>query len=163
MLLLDIIEHLRFPERFLDDLRRGAGSLDDRPRILVTTGNVVFFVVRLQALLGRFNYGKRGILDMTHTRLYTFKTLRHLFEQCGFRVDRIEGIPAPFPLALGDNGLSRVLLRLNAILIRVAPGLFSYQIFAVMTPSPTVDALLDRSISESAKRGDALAATGTMQ
>ena len=105
VLLLDIIEHLTQPERFLDALRASARSLGDRPQVLVTTGNVAFFIVRLQALLGRFNYGKRGILDLTHTRLYTFKTLRHLFEQCGFRVTRIEGIPAPFPLALGANAL----------------------------------------------------------
>jgi glycosyltransferase involved in cell wall biosynthesis len=158
VLLLDIIEHLTHPERFLDGLREGARSLGDRPRVIVTTGNVAFLIVRLQALLGRFNYGKRGILDLTHTRLYTFKTLRHLFEQCGFRVTRVEGIPAPFPLALGANTLSRAAVRLNELLIRLAPGLFAYQIFLVATPTPTVEALLDNSISESTKRADVLAA-----
>src|SRR6185503_14284204 len=39
VLLLDIIEHLTQPERFLDGLRDGARSLGDRPRIVVTTGN----------------------------------------------------------------------------------------------------------------------------
>ena len=37
-------------------------------------------------LLGQFNYGKRGILDLTHTRLFTFASFRRLFEQGGFRV-----------------------------------------------------------------------------
>src|SRR6185295_9645367 len=152
-------EHMRQPERFLDGLRDGAHSLGDRPHVIVTTGNVAFFIVRLQALLGRFNYGKRGILDMTHTRLYTFKTLRHLFEQCGFRVTRVDGIPAPFPLALGDNGISRVAMRINELLIRLLPGLFAYQVFMVATPTPTVEALLDRSMNESTRRADALAAT----
>jgi glycosyltransferase involved in cell wall biosynthesis len=160
VLLLDIVEHLTHPERFLDTLREGARSVGGRPRIIVTTGNVAFVVVRLQALLGRFNYGKRGILDLTHTRLYTFKTLRHLFEQCGFRITRVEGVPAPFPLALGDNGLARAAVRLNELLIRVAPGLFAYQIFMDATPTPTVEALLDTSISESTKRADVLAASG---
>jgi glycosyltransferase involved in cell wall biosynthesis len=159
VLLLDIIEHMRQPERFLDVLRESAHSLGDRPQVIVTTGNVAFFIVRLQALLGRFNYGKRGILDLTHTRLYTFKTLRHLFEQCGFRVTRVDGIPAPFPLALGDNGISRAALRINEWLIRLLPGLFAYQVFMVATPTPTVEALLDRSMNESTRRADALAAT----
>jgi hypothetical protein len=139
-------------------LREAARSLGDRPNVIVTTGNIAFFVVRLQALLGRFNYGKRGILDLTHTRLYTFKTLRHLFEQCGFRITRVEGIPAPFPLAFGANGFARAAGRVNELLIRLAPGLFAYQIFMVATPTPTVEALLDNSIWESTKRADAVAA-----
>ena len=79
----------------------------------MTSGNVVFGVVRLQALLGNFNYGKRGILDLTHTRLYTFKSLERLFDQCGFHVEQLAGIPAPFPKALGDNRMSRALVWLN--------------------------------------------------
>jgi len=163
VLLLDIIEHLKYPEQFLEGLRRSAHSLGDRPKFVITTGNVVFFVVRLQALLGRFNYGKRGILDLTHTRLYTFKTLRHLLEQCGFQVQRVAGIPAPFALALGDGRGARFITSLNDVLIRVAPGLFSYQVFMVATPTPTVETLLDNSITESAKRADALAGAGSVK
>lgn len=160
VLLLDILEHLRHPEPFLDRLRHAARSPDHQLRLIVTTGNVVFFVVRLQALLGRFNYGKRGILDLTHTRLYTFKTLRHLFEQCGFQIERIEGIPAPFPLALGNTRLARAMVRVNEFLIRLAPGFFSYQMFMVATPSATVEALLDHAIQESTRRTDDLARAG---
>jgi glycosyltransferase involved in cell wall biosynthesis len=157
VLLLDIIEHLTQPVEFLDALRASARSLGDRPLVVITTGNVAFVIVRLQALLGRFNYGKRGILDLTHTRLYTFKTLGHLFEQCGFRITRVEGIPAPFPLALGGGALARAAMRANELLIRLMPGLFAYQIFMVATPTPTVDALLDNSIDESTKRAGVLA------
>jgi glycosyltransferase involved in cell wall biosynthesis len=156
VLLLDIIEHLKEPERFLDDLRQAARSLRREPKFIVTTGNVTFGIVRLQMLLGNFNYGKRGILDMTHTRLYTFRTLRLLFEQCGFRVERVVGVPAPFPEALGLNRLSRFLVWLNDVLIRVARGLFSYQIFMVATPMPTVDALLDDSIAGSREKAAAV-------
>lgn len=156
VLLLDVIEHLREPEAFLDNLRRAVRNPRRPPKIVVTTGNVVFFVVRLQALLGRFNYGKRGILDMTHTRLYTFKTLRYLFEQCGFRVERVEGIPAPFPLALGPNRLSTALLRANDLLMGLSRGFFAYQIFMVAVPTPTVGALLDNSIEESGRKAAAV-------
>jgi glycosyltransferase involved in cell wall biosynthesis len=160
VLLLDIIEHFRAPERFLDTVRDSARSIGDRPRFVITTGNVAFVIVRLQALLGRFNYGKRGILDLTHTRLFTFATLRHLLQQCGFRIERVEGIPAPFPLALGNTPLARAAVRVNDWLIRLVPGLFSYQIFIVATATPTVEALLDRSIAESGRRADALAGAG---
>jgi hypothetical protein len=115
----------------------------------------VFWIVRLQALIGNFNYGKRGILDRTHTRLYTFRSLRTLLQQCGFRVERVEGIPAPFPLAFGLNWFSRALTGLNLFLIRISRGLFSFQILMVASPIPTLDALLDRTVESSAVRAAA--------
>ncbi len=157
VLLLDVIEHLKAPEALLDRLRSATRSTNRKPTFIVTSGNVVFGVVRLQALLGNFNYGKRGILDLTHTRLYTFKSLARLFAQCGFYVDRLEGIPAPFPKALGLNRTSRALLRINEWLIRVSKGLFAYQIFLVATPRPSVDALLDQSIESGREKTEALA------
>lgn len=156
VLLLDIVEHLKHPEALLQHLRSTARSLDRRPTFIVTSGNVVFAIVRLQALLGNFNYGKRGILDLTHTRLYTFASLTRLFEQCSFNVEQIAGIPVPLPKALGLNGVSRALLRLNELLIRLSRGLFAYQIFLVATPKPSVDALLDESTETGRAKAEAL-------
>jgi glycosyltransferase involved in cell wall biosynthesis len=156
VLLLDILEHVREPALFLDRLREASRSLEASPRFIITTGNAVFAIVRLQVLLGNLNYGRRGILDLTHTRLYTFKSLRQIFEQCGFRVERLEGIPAPFPLALGPGWFGRALVSLNALLIRLSRGLFSYQMFMVATPLPTVGALLDDSMPLSASKADAM-------
>ena len=73
---------------------------------IISTGNVAFLIARIMLLLGQFNYGK-GILDITHTRLFTFGTLRRLFEQAGFEVTEVRGLPAPFPLAFGDNWFAR--------------------------------------------------------
>jgi hypothetical protein len=157
VLLLDVIEHLKAPEALLDRLRSATRSTNRKPTFIVTSGNVVFGIVRLQALLGNFNYGKRGILDLTHTRLYTFASLARLFAQCGFYVERMEGIPAPFPKALGLNRTSRALLRINEWLIRLSKGLFAYQIFLVATPRPSVDALLDQSIESGREKTEALA------
>ena len=49
------------------------------------SGNIAFIVTRLMLLLGQFNYGKRGILDVMHTCLFTFALLRRLFEQAASR------------------------------------------------------------------------------
>jgi glycosyltransferase involved in cell wall biosynthesis len=154
VLLLDIIEHLKHPEAFLERLRNA--SHDHRPTFIVTSGNVVFLIVRVQALLGNFNYGKRGILDLTHTRLYTFRSLKALFEQCGFDVERVAGIPAPFPKALGLNAVSRALLRINQLLIRLSKGLFAYQIFLTVSPRLSVDGLLDASIKTAQEKTERL-------
>jgi glycosyltransferase involved in cell wall biosynthesis len=135
-LMLDVIEHLKDPEAFLDDLR---ARLDDSPRtLIITTPNIAFIVPRLMLLFGQFNYGQTGILDRTHTRLFTFRTLRRLLRDSGFQIQVMKGIPAPIPKAIGDTRLSRALLRLNQMLIRISPGLFSYQIFVMATITPDV-------------------------
>jgi hypothetical protein len=64
----------------------------------------------------------------------------------------VRGIPAPFPAALGLNAFSRLLVRVNGFLIRLSRGLFSYQIFMRVAPTPTVDALLDDSMAGSIPR-----------
>jgi glycosyltransferase involved in cell wall biosynthesis len=152
--MLDVIEHLASPERFVDDFIVAA-SRNPRIKLVVSTGNVAFIVVRLMMLLGQFNYGKRGILDLTHTRLFTFGTFRRLFEQSGFEVLEFRGVPAPYPVALGNGTLGRLLLRVNAALLHVSRRLFAYQIFAVVQPRPGLEYLLDRARRESGRRSAA--------
>ena len=151
VLLLDVLEHLSSPEEFLERVRL-ALRLSPHVRLLVSTANVGFFINRLMLLFGQFNYGKRGVLDLTHSRLFTFASFRRLFEQGGFRVVEALGIPGPFPLALGDNALSRALLAVNALLLRFAPGLFAYQVFFVVQPLPSLEFLLQEAESHSALR-----------
>lgn len=153
ILLLDVIEHLRRPERFLERLRR---QFDYRQRTLVlTTPNVAFAAVRLMLLFGQFNYGKSGILDQTHTRLFTFRSIEQALADAGFRVKRIDGVPAPFPKALGDNALSRGLLRVNQALIRLSRTLFSYQIFIEADATPDVDFVLNDARARAAEMDEA--------
>jgi 2-polyprenyl-3-methyl-5-hydroxy-6-metoxy-1,4-benzoquinol methylase len=141
VLLLDIIEHLISPESLLEYLRQTARG-DRETVLLVSVPNVAFFPVRFMLLLGQFNYGRRGILDLTHTRLFTAKSLRHFLRQTGFEVLRLQGIPAPFPLIFGQGIVSRFLMWVNRAAICIWKGMFSYQLFAVVKPQPTVDSLL---------------------
>ena len=152
--MLDVIEHLDSPERFVDDFL-AAAARNPGIKLLLSTGNVAFGIVRLMLLLGQFNYGKLGILDLTHLRLFTFGTFRRLFEQSGFRVLEMRGVPAPFPLALGDGRLARLLLGLNRALMYASRSLFAYQIFAVVQPKPGLEYLLARAQRESGRRAAA--------
>ncbi|HXE64601.1 MAG TPA: bifunctional glycosyltransferase/class I SAM-dependent methyltransferase [Bryobacteraceae bacterium] len=155
ILMLDVIEHLASPERFLDDLRETL-SRNPRMQIIISTANIGFIIPRLMLLLGQFNYGKRGILDMTHTRLFTFSSFRRLLEQCGFDILEMRAVPGPFPLALGDTWLSRLLLGINQGLMKISRGMFGYQIFARIKARPTVSYLLDAAHAESDRKVRAL-------
>jgi SAM-dependent methyltransferase len=150
-LLLDVIEHLRAPERFLESLRYSRKRAGDTT-VIVSTGNIGFIVNRIMLLAGMFNYGSRGILDLTHTRLFTFSSLKRLLCQAGYRIDEIRGVPAPFPLALGNTFLARFLLAANRFMIRISRTLFSYQIFMVARPLPAIDRLLDSAAEASRAR-----------
>jgi SAM-dependent methyltransferase len=140
VLLLDIIEHLKSPEALLERLRDRYGA--ERPEVIITTANIAFIIIRLSLLLGQFNYGKRGILDLDHARLFTFGSLRTTLTTIGYEIVEEKGIPAPFPLALGDNFLGHFVLRLNALFIRISRGLFAYQIAVIARPEPTLKHLL---------------------
>lgn len=151
VLLLDVIEHLFDPERFVQNLLEECGCNPDM-EIIITTGNVGFVMVRGMLMLGSFNYGKRGILDLTHKRLFTFGSIRRLVEQSGGQVVEEVGIPAPFPLALGGSPIGHWMLRINRWLISLSRGLFAYQILMRVKPKPTLDWLLDTALRESERR-----------
>lgn len=139
--MLDIIEHLRSPEAFLTKLRDHCRSLEF-PVVIITTGNIAFAPLRLGLMLGQFNYGTRGILDFSHTRLFTARTLRTMLQGAGYDIIEERGIPAPWPLALGHGWASKTLLVLQEALIRISYRLFAYQLAVVCRPKPTLHQLL---------------------
>lgn len=143
ILALDVIEHLTTPENFLDQLRALAAQSD--ACVVLTTANIGFIVMRLSLLLGRFEYGKRGILDLTHTRLFTFNTLRRAMRAAGFEIERSEGIVVPLPFIFGHSLLSKLLLSVNQGLVRLRPQLFGFQILLVARARPNLQTLLDEA------------------
>lgn len=141
ILLLDVVEHLVDPEAFLDRLH---AKFDWEPRkVILTTPNIAFGVQRVMLLLGQFNYGRKGILDRTHKRLFTFRTFERLVADSGLRVRAIRGVPAPFPKVLGEGPLGMAALAVNNALIRLSPELFSYQIWIEAETTPTVQFVLN--------------------
>ncbi len=145
--LLDVIEHLKDPEGFLERIRNATAG--HRPEVVITVPNIGFFINRFMLLLGYFNYGKRGILDSTHTRLFTYGSLLELLDQTGYKTIEIKGIPAPYPKAIGDNFASRALIVLNQALLKLNKGLFAYQIFVKTRAMPNIQHLLKETIAKS--------------
>jgi 2-polyprenyl-3-methyl-5-hydroxy-6-metoxy-1,4-benzoquinol methylase len=114
----DLIEHLRDPGRFLERVRpllRAGG------RLALTTPNVANWTIRLQLLFGRFRYTRLGILDHSHTHLFTRRTLIECVEGAGYDVDRVEfTVPVP---KLGTPAVERIAHAIG----RLRPQLFAFQ------------------------------------
>lgn len=126
VLLGDVVEHLRDPVAALARVRP---FLKPGGRVVLSTPNIANWAIRLSLLGGRWRYTDRGILDRSHTHLFTRSTLRAALERAGYRVERIDfSVPVP--------GNSDLLDGAAYALGRVRPPLFAYQWIAVaQTPS----------------------------
>ena len=144
ILLLDVIEHLKNPEKFMLDLKVKVEK-NSRVKIITSTGNIAFIIIRLMLLFGSFNYGEKGILDRTHTRLFTFSSFKNLLIQSGFDIVSVSGIPAPAPLITGENIFGKLILNINKLLIAISKSIFSYQIYIKVKPQISLDLLLNNA------------------
>lgn len=124
----DLVEHLRDPGRALARLRpvlRAGG------RLVLSTPNVANWSIRAGLLFGRFRYTNRGLLDRTHTHLFTRKTLAECVEGAGYVVDSLD-VTAPLPRPLRGDRTEAAAHRIAAL----QPGLFAYQfVLAARTAS----------------------------
>lgn len=85
----DVIEHLREPERLLVQL---LGLVADGGCLIGSVPNVAHADLRLLLLQGSWPYQPLGLLDRTHVRFYTPDTFRELLEQTGWAIDRDERV-----------------------------------------------------------------------
>ena len=123
----DVLEHLVDPLGVLVGLNRflGAGGA-----VVVSIPNIAHLWVRLSLLAGRFDYGDRGILDRTHLRFFTERSLRALLREAGLRVERWSATPVPLPQVVPTSWQGRWLDRVHSVNAGVArrlPRLLGYQ------------------------------------
>jgi glycosyltransferase involved in cell wall biosynthesis len=144
VLALDVIEHLRRPEESLQEIRN---AMKPGSTLVASTGNVGYLLVRTMLALGFFNYGKKGILDLTHTRLFTVRSFCRTLEGEGFRVVSVRGFGPPIRDMVGSSPLLRVLDAVASFLARIWPSLFGYQLLVEAQRLDGVDDILDSTLS----------------
>ena len=130
----DVLEHLKDPLRVFQHLNR---YLRPDGTLVVSVPNVAHLWVRLQLLLGRFEYTDRGILDRTHLRFFTLASLRRFLAEAKVTVIEIVPTPVPLPLLVPARYHGWWLTALhvvNAALARVFKTLLGYQFVAVARP-----------------------------
>ena len=61
--------------------------------IIASIPNIRWYPVILSLLRYKdFKYQEAGVMDMTHLRFFTRKSMIRLFEESGYRINKIEGI-----------------------------------------------------------------------
>jgi 2-polyprenyl-3-methyl-5-hydroxy-6-metoxy-1,4-benzoquinol methylase len=131
IVLADLLEHLADPAAAL---RRLLGLQPAGCRVLVSLPNVANLWVRLQLLLGRFDYAERGILDRTHLRFFTRRTLLALLRGAGLEVRRLAVTPIPLDQVhrlFAATRAGRLAHGALAAATRAWPTLLGYQFVAL--------------------------------
>jgi glycosyltransferase involved in cell wall biosynthesis len=137
---LDVLEHMKSPERTVKQI---FSVMAPGGKLYASTGNVSYWIIRGIHMLGHFNYGRRGILDLTHTRLFTVRSFRRLLRNAGFRIDAINCFGPPVAdLAGGKTGILLMIDRFSARLAQNWKGLFGYQILIEATRPDSVENLM---------------------
>lgn len=104
----DTLEHIPDPPAVLRRLRT---HLQPDGALIISIPNVANWMIRLSLLAGRFTYTDRGILDRTHLRFYTERTLTAMLLEAGFRVESLVGA-VPVPLVTSEK-LGRITHRIG--------------------------------------------------
>jgi 2-polyprenyl-3-methyl-5-hydroxy-6-metoxy-1,4-benzoquinol methylase len=86
----DVLEHMPNPEDALNGLKP---YLSERGQVIASIPNILHFPVIKELVVEQdFRYRDYGVLDNTHLRFFTKKSMLRMFESCGYDVDRIVGI-----------------------------------------------------------------------
>ena len=130
----DVLEHLVDPLRVLVELDRG---LAPGGFVIISVPNVAHLWIRLLLLVGRFDYLDRGILDHSHLRFFTERSLRAMVADAGLEIARFTATPAPLYQILPESWHKRWVAAthaINATIARNVPRLLGYQFMVLAHP-----------------------------
>jgi 2-polyprenyl-3-methyl-5-hydroxy-6-metoxy-1,4-benzoquinol methylase len=83
----DVLEHMPDPA---SALLASKSFLRPTGFVVASVPNVAHWSVRLNLLRGRFDYVDMGIMDATHLRWFTRRSLVAMFASCGFEVVQLQ-------------------------------------------------------------------------
>lgn len=94
----DVLEHMINPE---DCLKKIKTNLQPRKIIIASIPNIRYINSLKNLILKKdWKYEDSGIMDKTHLRFFTKKSIIRMFENCGYKIEKIEGIRSVSPYCL---------------------------------------------------------------
>ena len=86
----DVLEHMIHPEECLTFVKK---NLNSDGVVLVSLPNVRYIGAMLELIFGKdWKYQESGVMDKTHLRFFTKKSMIRMFENCGYSIQKIQGI-----------------------------------------------------------------------
>lgn len=128
----DVLEHLRQPHI---PLRAAGALLADGGKVLLSVPNVAYLGLLGELLTGEFRYRDEGLLDRTHLRFFTRRSLLDFLSDNGYQVTRLETVCVDLPQSefrLSCRELTPAVTRWLAAL----PDALTYQFIVEAQPLP---------------------------
>jgi SAM-dependent methyltransferase len=136
ILAADVLEHVRDPKRLLmqceERLRPGG-------RIIASIPNIGHWYPRARVALGRFDYDRRGILDVGHIRFFTRRSFERIVKSAGLGVRRRESIGMPLEVfergGHDGGGFAGGLGQVERAAVDIWPTMFAFQFLYELEPT----------------------------
>lgn len=128
IILADVIEHIKNSEKLINSIKP---YLKKNGYVIASTGNIANWYIRLNLLLGTFNYTSQGILDRSHVHLYTQKSFLQFFQEHGFKIIEKKITIIPYELIFPqfkNTVFLKVISFFSYQLAQLWPSLFAYQL-----------------------------------
>lgn len=130
----DVIEHVLNPKNILANFRK---LLKKNGIIIISVPNIAHMSIRLELLSGNFDYEPLGILDETHTKYFTYKSITQLIQESGYEISVVDYSEVEIPKKTIQYFLSKAGLeaksKFNTIINQ--PESLAYQFKIVAHPS----------------------------
>jgi len=90
IIMFDFLEHLQHPWMLLEKIKC---KLSKNGIIVTSIPNIRYYRVFKDLLLyGEWNYQDQGVLDITHLRFFTYKTIINMFNDLDYEIITMKGI-----------------------------------------------------------------------
>ncbi len=127
----DVLEHLARPTQVLDACRQ---LLADRGVLLISIPNVAYVGLLGELLMGEFRYRLEGLLDRTHLRFFTRRSLLRMLDEAGWRVSHFETVTLDLPESEFRVSFDRLSPAMQRHLLAMPDGL-AYQFIVRARPA----------------------------
>src|SRR5262249_27323491 len=135
ILAADVLEHVRDPRRLLQQSQE---LLRPEGRVIASVPNIGHWYPRARVALGRFDYDRRGILDVGHVRFFTRHRFERIAKSAGLAVRRRESIGMPLEVfergGHAGSGSGSWLGKVERAAVDIWPTMFAFQFLYELEP-----------------------------
>ncbi len=129
----DVLEHLVEPQAVLQKFR---SFLKSGGSFVISLPNLGHASIKARLLNDDFEYAPSGILDFTHLRFFTWRTLPSFFSKISMRIEKATGVVMPPELFGTESPMDNLPLGCRR---KILKNIYSWVFQFVLSVSPTED------------------------
>lgn len=126
----DVLEHLSRPERIVDTCR---SLLAPGGKLLISVPNAAYSGLIAELMQGEFQYREEGLLDRTHLRFFTRRSLHRFIHENKWQLEHLETIERDLPASEFQSRFDNFPPAVSRYLLNT-PDALTYQFIGVASP-----------------------------